>query len=121
MASRNTTQTHKYVRRCHTQEKRCADTFHHGAHLIFLSVQTIVAVSGCVCVFVYKWLKPKEPKNAAVTATMDGVVVVDVLNCRGARGSIRYVKQLKDPLAALHTAAASLFSLNNEGLMALIN
>ena len=50
-----------------------------------------------------------------------GVVVVDVLNCRGARGSIRYVKQLKDPLAALHTAAASLFSLNNEGLMALIN
>ena len=78
MASRNTTQTHKYVRRCHTQEKRCADTFHHGAHLIFLSVQTIVAVSGCVCVFVYKWLKPKEPKNAAVTATMDGVVVVDV-------------------------------------------
>ncbi len=78
MASWNTTQTHKYVRRCHTQEKRFADTFHHGAHLIFLSVQTIVAVSGCMCVFIYKSLKPKERKNAAVTATMDGVVVVDV-------------------------------------------
>jgi len=43
-----------------------------------------------------------------------GVVDSYVLNCRGARGSIRYVKQLKDPLTALHTAGRRLLVFSEQ-------